>query len=214
MSFGTRFKRALDSANMSVRAFGRRLDDEGEKRVRGGSYPTLHRYLKDDASARPSAEFVDTAARILGVRPQWLMSGNEEMTETRQRASGGFRSTPLHRIASDQDEDDAQSRKAFWAGWKGGVHAGADKPTYERMPPVVQVVFGNALARLVLANPTALDPADRGRIAARLLNLAMRPFDEFMTDAPLDDSRAITDYMLAMLHGIMLAMPERDTPAP
>ncbi len=62
--------------DMSIRAF------QGEMKRRdvpGASYPTIHRYLKDETS--PTLDFLHSAAEVLDVRAAWLATGEGTPTE-------------------------------------------------------------------------------------------------------------------------------------
>lgn len=61
----------------SIRAFHIALKESGAV-VRGSSYQMLHRYLADETT--PPPDFIAAAAKLLGVRPEWLATGEGEPT--------------------------------------------------------------------------------------------------------------------------------------
>ena len=84
MTVGQRLQRALDAWDHGVMAFveemKRKLEGSG---VRGATYPAIKRYL--DEAAKPSIEFLEAAASVLGVRKEWLVAEQGEMTAERER---------------------------------------------------------------------------------------------------------------------------------
>lgn len=90
-TFGERLKQAIDGWTQpngkpgSIRAFQREMEErlgDGEGQT-GVSYPTVHRYLKDDSA--PSIHFLREAADVLGVNERWLLSGEGAPTEGAER---------------------------------------------------------------------------------------------------------------------------------
>lgn len=70
-SVADRLRLALETEGMSIRGFHKEISGRG---VAGGSYPVIHRYLKGQAC--PPLEFVQGAAEILNIRPEWLAFGS------------------------------------------------------------------------------------------------------------------------------------------
>ena len=75
MSLGERLRKAVNLKYGSIRSFHKEL--EGRK-VKGGSYPQVHRYLADKST--PSIAFLTAASEVLRVRRQWLLTGEGGMT--------------------------------------------------------------------------------------------------------------------------------------
>ena len=71
MTLGERLRLAIERwPGGGIKAFAKVVKDA----ARGSSYPYIHDYLKDRRT--PSREFIEAAARILGVRTEWLATGN------------------------------------------------------------------------------------------------------------------------------------------
>lgn len=84
MDIGERIEEVLNQKGMSKRRFAKLLKPSG---ARGISYPAIFRYLpSEDAKRRkgkrtpPPAEFVVAAAKVLGVMPGWLLTGEGPRT--------------------------------------------------------------------------------------------------------------------------------------
>lgn len=78
-TFGSRLRYAINQSEYSIRGF----QEEISGAVDGGiTYPTINSYLKDDTE--PRRDFVEAAAKILGVRSAWLAFGDGEPTEDQQ----------------------------------------------------------------------------------------------------------------------------------
>jgi transcriptional regulator with XRE-family HTH domain len=86
MTFAERFEKALKHWRPRATMTARLQELAGEKVARGGSYGSLVRYLKDEG-ARPGLDFIYAAADALGVRREWLLDGQGEMTEAEQVAA-------------------------------------------------------------------------------------------------------------------------------
>ena len=76
MSVGNRLREALKMRDMSIRAFQAEMK---QRDVSGASYPTIHRYLKDETS--PTLNFLHSAAAVLDVRAAWLATGEGTATD-------------------------------------------------------------------------------------------------------------------------------------
>ncbi len=76
MTFGERLRRELEKRKMSVKRFQETLH---EKKVRGSAYSSVWSWLNDDKN--PPLEFIRAAAKLLGVREQWLETGDGPRTE-------------------------------------------------------------------------------------------------------------------------------------
>lgn len=87
-TLGGRLERALDDWGEGIMAFVEAMKDELEGTdVQGATYPAIKRYLDDEAV--PSVRFLEAAARVLGVRPAWLVLGDGDMTEEEARGREG-----------------------------------------------------------------------------------------------------------------------------
>lgn len=82
MTRGERLRAAIERSEYSIRAFQRAME---AKDVSGSTYPTINAYLKDEST--PSLEFMEEAADLLAVRPEWLaFERGEPTTEQEENA--------------------------------------------------------------------------------------------------------------------------------
>ena len=126
----------------SVRKFYRemqRFRDRRGKKLRGTSYPTIHKYL--GGKTRPSVEFLRKAAELTGVREEWLMSGSGEPTEEETAAQAEAAElagqvaagVPLHQ------EIRSAAQRALTAEF----------PEFDYLPPLAQGVVWRTFQRLL-----------------------------------------------------------------
>jgi transcriptional regulator with XRE-family HTH domain len=91
---GERLRYAIEQWETgSVRAFHRAMRDSG---VRGSSYPTIHGYLQD--RTKPTLEFLEAAAGVLGVRLDWLRSGEGPLSDGGPRGIQGIGDAEARRV--------------------------------------------------------------------------------------------------------------------
>jgi len=151
MTVGDRMEEALRLADMTVRDLEEALTAEG---VRGGSYANLHR-LKSDKLKRPSAGLLHAIADATEVDPEWLVTGQGEPTEAREKErheadtltrdmTSGTPDYVLQEIrrAFDQDTDPKRSRlpdstpfarAVLFQAWRTRRHA-LYRRTVDRQP--------------------------------------------------------------------------------
>ena len=83
MTLAQRIEKAIaEKFGGSIRAFQQALQERG---VRGSTYASVHSYVRGDAT--PGLEFVETAADVLGVRPEWLAFERGRPTQAEQDAA-------------------------------------------------------------------------------------------------------------------------------
>lgn len=100
---GDRLRQAIDShESMSIRKFQKRIDETG---VDGTAYATVHGYLKEDSTREPSLDFLNEAARILGVRREWLILGEGRPTEVEEATLPSGEDVDLEDTPWDSLED-------------------------------------------------------------------------------------------------------------
>jgi hypothetical protein len=94
MTIKQRLEHARELRGFSLRKFQQEIEKlaRQDKSVPATSYPAIHRYLKDKKTQPPS-DFVAAAARILRVRPEWLLLGEgprtvEEFTQQEAQRLG------------------------------------------------------------------------------------------------------------------------------
>jgi transcriptional regulator with XRE-family HTH domain len=151
----------------------------------GVPYSTLRRYL-DDARYPPPTNLLIAASELCGVSPEWLLTGLGSKQPDRTMAE----------TLEAENEADIRRVSQAWSEISGRLN-----PT-----PTEEQAFRSYLARWLKADPV---PTLEDRIN-RMVQLAE------MLEAPLAvfgselDARRTTDYRLAMLQALGLAMPERE----
>ena len=186
----------------SVRAFQRKLKGLG---VRGGSYASVRRYLKCDVA--PPAGFFMVAARVLQVREQWLVDGEGAMTEAEQAAAESITSVIPIGIATETDS--ALPVTPVLGSEVARRQLEERLRAFTKGEPDAAVLFHLAVKRLVAAapnvNPSPELVADAGEV---LYDILMAPMNRLRVDRPVSP-RERTDYFVAALHAVMLAIPDR-----
>lgn len=194
MSVADRLERALEQRDESIRGFQRRM---AERDVRGSSYPSVHGYVRGDAT--PSVEFLRQAADVLGVREEWLVLGKGEPTAPEQGLSG------LRRSGSGSPE---RLRERICSA----------HPEVARMHVAEQEVFMTVLARYAMSAPDAAELPMSEQGVRRLVELAGDLL--FLIELPLHplawgfreldaDDEARRYYQAAVLNTLSLLMEER-----
>jgi hypothetical protein len=165
------------------------------------SYGAISKYVRGQGS--PPQDWTAAVADELGVRVAWLYGHGSRFEEEPLAATYLF---DIGRRA----EETMEVAPAFWRI----VHKGF--PLYGQLSPVVRTVFHNAYGRHVKVGRRAEDLLpwrERAKCAVELGKTLQddwirngRSTEEINPDRP---PRAWTDYALARLHAMMVAMPER-----
>jgi len=184
---GDRLRDAIKWRGWSIRRFQRELERVCKKReIRGCSYPTIHRYLKNENE--PSVEFLRSAARLLQVREEWLITGIGERTTPEEIVT--YQPTVSVTLLEHA------TRKLRMAG------------------PVVEPVLLELLRRLLASCPdvSESDPGYVARLGGSIQELVLEPlrrFDPHFAKGKDRTGEQHVDYLLAMLHALMFAVPGR-----
>jgi hypothetical protein len=151
--------------------------------VRGSAYASVYRYVTDP-DVTPPLEFLVAAADALDRSLSWLLYGRESFSRTLHDVAGA--------VTDEQRADfDARMTKL------------PDLQT-----ETTRLLFQNAAARWCQDRGSYEERADK---VAKLAQMLAGPLDEFGTRAELekDGRRGETDYIIAQLNALMLAMPKR-----
>lgn len=191
-----RLQEALDLKGRSAYWLAEQMADTD---VRGRSYPAIKRYLAANEPATPNERFVDKAAQILQVPPAWLLGAPGDpraaMTVPVDRS--------LYDVGRGLNEGPADE-DAFQARLK------RELPEYAAWTPLVRVMFHNAhRRRLYRLSEQARDvgAVDRAKAAVDLGQRLLADWREIGRETGDDwTSPAWTDYAVARLHAMMLAM--------
>ncbi len=115
MSLGKRIDEAIsvwpgDAKGDGRRAFCRAMQVTG---VRGTSYPTLLRYLRDKDATEPSGMWFEMAASVLNVSSKWLQFGAGERTSEDEAAKLARGSAAVKQLAHDVENAFAKTFPAY-----------------------------------------------------------------------------------------------------
>jgi len=197
-TFAERFGKALKHWRPRV-SMTARLQELAQLNVsRGGSYGSLFRYLKDENS-RPGLDFIYAAADTLGVRREWLLDGQGEMTEAEHAAAavreahvGGTafqlgRTPDLPRYGEMSDRGKGYVNQLWsWYAYAYGAGVVEAPPTRHEVPAAITEALSRPLEALGV-HPHQLHIMDYENYVASLagqLTLILRWISPEMTDGP------------------------------
>jgi hypothetical protein len=186
-----------------------KLQADEYKGLGSRSYGAISKYVRGQGS--PPQDWTVAVASELGVRVAWLYGHGPKFEQDYPVAT-----TYLFDIGR-RAEETMDYAVAFWRivnDKKKGF------PQYSRLTPAIRTLFHNAFGRRVLVGKDigrllpwkerAKHAVEIGRALLDDWKLCGRPIDEPQStvEDPLH-SRLFTDYAVARLHAMMLAMPER-----
>lgn len=205
-TFAERLTKAWEATGWSLTEFSGRLA-EAHPGLRGTSSVQLGRYMDGPPAAEPPLNVGRALADVLRVSPAWLMLGGKRLPEPDGltdyirplwRIDGPMADEHLPESPKERDE----ARKSFEEGFRSFAD------TWGRLSPTVQVLFGNLLARRMLAARHEGDPWRepfwRGQEAKRLGEHVMKKAGRFRQEvrvspsAPLD-SPEYSDLLLRVI---------------
>lgn len=192
-----RLKQALREQGKSVRWLQRTLADQ---KVRGSSYRSVYNYLQGQTP--PPVGFLRATADALKVRAAWLITGDGAPTEAAVRIETLIE--PWEEMGTATGKRLQKARELLLKSI----------PRFEGLPRVVRAAFEDALVRYVEGGQTGnVTDQQLAKFAARLWELLRRPFRVRGFRRDLDPEKqsqyrnpAFTDYAVAMLHALTLAM--------
>lgn len=191
---GSRLKDAVRQSNYSVAELARVLAERGVSGANSSSMSDYH-----VGRRAPSPYYLRHAAALTGVRLEWLLTGVRPM-----RVGDEVVQTPLWKHGM-RDETEKEAQREFEKGFA------KQKAEYDQLPAVVQVVFGEALARWMRAEPnvrTYRPPRERGEIAAAMVETLVGEWVKFRPKHwPLrEERREFNDYAETRLVAMKVAM--------
>jgi transcriptional regulator with XRE-family HTH domain len=164
----------------SIRGFQKTIAETG---IRGASYQMIHWYLS--GTKTPSLEFLREAARLLGVKEEWLITGAGPMSP----AEEAFLGTPQDRFGRSGDQ--FVIAEAMNLG----------------MPPAVEGLFRETVAQYAatFGDIDELGKEEVHELAQDIWWLCNLPrsLNGFRSGMPYSD---LSHYLQAMLLGIRLAL--------
>ncbi len=200
MTVAERLKFALRKQERTIDSL---LQGVKKAKVRGASRARVYAYL---AGAEPTPTFLRAAARELGVREAWLFTGEGQMTEPEQ----GLRASQELAVM-----EGLTARGRRWQEATGAILEAV--PALERASPVVRTMFAEAVFRSVGGSRGGwATKAELGERATAVWSRLLDPLTQPGFDPTLDPRRSrgfdadrFTDYAVAMLHALTLAMRTR-----
>ena len=205
-------------AFVAAMALEKGMNDE----IKGANPESVRNFRSGEWAA--GVQFLLAASRVLDVRYQWLITGEEPMREdegVRLLRGEEFESreevvlVPIwktgidrHRLSLDNWKDQERRFNAVFA---------ERKLAYNQLTPLVKAMLGNVAARRIKAEKDSRrreDPAYRGRIVGDLMEFLQLGLERkgiggrlFAPMKPTD--RAYTDYAIGALYSLAVSMPER-----
>jgi transcriptional regulator with XRE-family HTH domain len=203
MDIGDRLREALTHKRWSAHRLFRELEESGIPGT--ASYASISSYQNEpNADEMVSLAYAKAVAEKLEVRKEWFGFGSGEMTEEEEeqarQAREGIHDYPIYSIRRDADSapESAEDEAAFGEVLEDGF------PEYSEFTPTVMHVFNNAYARWIKYGMGPQGAVERAKVAVELGRLVLEPLRTFKTKL---DTRSHTDFMLAQLHALMLAIP-------
>ena len=193
---GERLEKARKRATRSILSLQQALHDKRVP-VPGSSYANVHAYFR--GRTKPTIEFIEAAAKELGVNPEWLAFGKGSMTERDKREAEAA-------AALLEREDEREG--SLFTGWM-----------LEELEDLDRLDTSVHLALIALSHRwlTAMERSGReleseDEVKAYLLSTwdflwePLRAWGRWIDrDVPVD-SGSLSDYMTAMLHAITLSL--------
>ncbi len=170
--------------------------------MRGASYASVFGYLK--GRTEPGQDFLHAAARVLNVRPEWLIAGEVAATQAALRVESWL--DPWEEIGTAAGKRMQRTRELLLK----------QLPVFERLPRTGRHLLTDALVRYEAGTPGRHVTDERlAELARQLWALVARPLRTWGFRHDLDpergelllQSREFADYGVAMLHALMLALP-------
>jgi transcriptional regulator with XRE-family HTH domain len=201
-----RLRQAVKDSRKSIRWLQRTL---AAQHVKGSSYATVHAYLQ--GRTEPPQDFLRTVARVLNVRPEWLIAGEGAATQAALRVESWL--DPWEEVGTAAGKRMQRTRELLLK----------QLPVFERLPRTVRHLLTDALVRYEAGTPGRHVTDERlAELARQLWALMARPLRTWGFRNDLDpergelllQSRDFADYGVAMLHALMLALPAPGTAGP
>lgn len=182
---------------MSIRRFSE-LMQARQPKPRGSTRTMIHLYLRDDSST-PRIEFLEAAAAILDVSPEWLRSGKGQPTPLLTAAATATRTAEIFvqtKPLSGRGPDDTLE------------HLKVIGPPLADFPAAL-AMFVSVWDRCVAITSTPNTPKARYQLAERLWEHVVAPL-QLLRIAPEDAPEA---YFTTTLSAYMSAVPGVGRPA-
>lgn len=173
----------------TLRDFWRVLTADGACQV---SYEAVRNY---HLNREAPAQYLAQVARVFGARLEWLVTGEGERFRAESEIRGAL----------------AAASPVSSSRFQSGLHAALREefPELDALPQLVVNAFFETLIRFAGAAAEArLSTHDLARLGGDIGRLLLHPQDAWGFFPDLSDRR-FTDYALALLHAVMIAVPEQ-----
>ena len=191
---GERLRDVLKRREWTVKDFLDRLRPDAS--VSGQT--AIYKYVRGDGKTPPPADFLEDAARVLGVRSAWLtfddgaMTGQEEEHRIEKKAQAR---------RAREEEDREVEREAFPPGWSKALSAALEDALGDRVPPVASALFAHHWRRV---QDTA--PAEKGAkhtdAVRRLAQAVAAPLRELEIEMTSLKPNERADYVMVVIPAI------------
>ena len=187
---GERLRDVLERRGWTVKDFLARLRQDAS--VSGQT--AIYKYVRGEGKTPPPADFLEDAARVLGVRSAWLAFDDGAMTREEEQ----------QRIETKIQEDGEVERASFGPGWTKALSVALEKELGDRVPPVAHAVFSYHWRRVqnMAYTVEGVTPEDMTRRLARSVAAPLNEFGIEMTSLPRN-YRA--DYVMAVIPAVAKA---------
>lgn len=207
-----RLAAALKCRALTVEGFAKKMGEEHrrlEARFPGSGFPghsyrSVFDYLK--GRTEPSRAFLKAAARVLRVRYAWLDAGEGEMTESQVVIAEATAVHATHEAVMMIHRRRAGAAPPVIDAPATAAYLAMLAPELAKSP-VAKPVLAEAWDRYVAGSPTPPDAARTLELVKDLWALVEAPLKLRGMRTEWTD-RTRTDYYVAMLHALTLAMPE------
>ena len=189
MSISERLKKELKARTpaMTTRQLQKEVEKEAGKGTRGTSYASVYEYVEGKGKAEPPLSFLRPAAEVLGIRLEFLISGEGPQTE----------------------EEHLVDAQGATLGEAGGL-------IMEAGGSAAWMMFTPLLLRLIASCPDAKEAGTKkaiGPIAYHLQRVALHTY-RALNPSGFDDEVRRSDHFEAMIHAMALAVPDRGQGVP
>ena len=186
---GERLRDILERREWTVRDFLDRLKQDAS--VSGQT--AIYKYVRGDGKTPPPADFLEDAARVLGVRSAWLTFDDGAMTSQEEE----------HRIKLKIQEEEV-GRASFGEGWTEALSAALQDGLGDEVPPVAQAVVAHHWRR-VHDSALAVEGVAPEDLLPRLARAVAAPLREFgmeITNLRREDR---ADYVMGVIPAVAKA---------
>ena len=196
-AIGKRLTDELKRRRWTVKDFLGRLGEDAS--VSGQT--AIYKYVRGEGRTPPPADFLEDAARVLGVRAAWLAFDDGEITEEQEK----YRIEEEAVVTAATIEEDGEAeRAALGPGWTKALSVALEEELGGRVPPVAHAVVAHHWRRI---HNTALSvegvrPMDILPCLARSIAAPLREFDIKMADLARD---ARADYVMGVVPAVAKA---------